>query len=133
VDGPYGERAFPTNPGFEAVQISDTASMNSRIRVSGGRIVAHADSYLASQEYVLINAKVKGGNSGGPLINKRGYAVGILVNAPLNSEDTTSIDQLGYGIAVPDEAFGSLLDQPSLLEDLPFTNLSEGGFSTFTS
>jgi serine protease Do len=124
---------YPPIPGFEAVQISDIASINSRVRVSRGRIVAQAESYLETQEYLLIKAKVKGGNSGGPLINKRGYTVGILVVAPLNAEDTTSIDELGYGIAVPEEAFRSLLNQPSLLTDLPFTNFSGGGFSTLPS
>jgi serine protease Do len=50
---------YPPIPGFEAVQISDTASINSRLRVSGGRVVAQTESYLAGQEYLLINAKVK--------------------------------------------------------------------------
>jgi serine protease Do len=95
--------------------------------------VARGESYLQSEEFLLINAKVKGGNSGGPLINKKGYAVGILVNAPLNSGDASQMDQLGYGIAVPGESFTPLLGPPSLLIDLPFINLPEGGFSTLLS
>jgi serine protease Do len=80
---------YPPIPGFEAFQISDITSINSRLRVAAGRIVAQNESYLQSQEFFLINAKVKGGNSGGPVVNRKGYVVGILVDVPLSSSDNT--------------------------------------------
>jgi serine protease Do len=44
---------YPPIPGFEAAQISDITSINSRLRASEGRIVARGESYLQSEEFLL--------------------------------------------------------------------------------
>jgi serine protease Do len=122
---------YPPIAGFETLQTGDIASINARIKASVGGIVGRNEAYIDRQEYILINARVKGGNSGGPIINKRGYAVGILVAAPVDSQERERIDALGYGLAVPREALSPLWGESSLMTDLPFTNLGAGqGFST---
>jgi len=127
---------YPPIPGFDELQINEIASINTTLKTSRGRIVAEAEAYIERQEYLLINARVKGGNSGGPIINKKGYAVGILVSVPLDPHDTTHIDELGYGIAVPKQAFipllGTVAGPSPLVTALPFTNLAGGGFSTLS-
>ena len=47
---------------------------------------------------VLLNARVKGGNSGGPVIYDFGQLVGIITQMPMNLSGT-NIDELGYGLA----------------------------------
>jgi len=85
---------------------------------------------LDSQDFLLFNARVKGGNSGGPIINKHGLVTGMLVQIPISSEDSSKIDNLGYGIAVTGQ---SLLDALSFFEngrELRLTNLGGGEYST---
>lgn len=124
---------YPPIPTFREVQISDLSSINARLKSFKGKIVGKGQSYVEAQEYLLINARVKGGNSGGPIINKRGYAVGILVGTPLDSHDKNRIDELGYGLAVSKDAFVPLLPPADCLGVLPFANLCRGGFSTIVS
>lgn len=128
---------YPPIPCFDALQISDLASINARLKASSGNIVAEGSSYVEGQEYLLINARVKGGNSGGPIINRKGYAVGMLVNVPLNLQDSTRIDELGYGVATPHQTFVDVFPRKGCqfgqLVDMPFRNLDDGGFSTLTT
>ena len=125
---------FPPIPGFEAMLISDLATVNSEIKASNGRMVASSQSYLDHQKYFLINARVKGGNSGGPIVNHQGYVVGILVQASMSSKDLQSLDSLGYGVATPKSEWIGLLRDSETGKcaglDLPFENLSDGGFRT---
>ncbi len=125
---------FPPIPGFEATLIADLATINSEIRASRGRVVALSDSYLDRQSYILINARVKGGNSGGPIVNRQGYVVAILVQASMSSEDLHSLDSLGYGVATPKgEWIGLFRESETGIcsgVDLPFENFPDGGFRT---
>lgn len=122
---------FPPIPGFEATLIADIATVNAEVKSSAGRIVANGESYLDQQKYFLINARVKGGNSGGPIVSRQGYVVGILVQTSMSAEDQQSLDSLGYGIATPKSEWIYLLAneaQASKGSLLPFENLPEGGF-----
>lgn len=125
---------FPPIPGFEAILIADLATVNSEIKASAGRVVASSNSYLDKQRYYLINARVKGGNSGGPIVNRQGYVVGILVHTPINSEDSKKLDSLGYGVATPTSEWASLLRNSESGKssgiELPFENIQGGGFRT---
>lgn len=87
---------YPTIPGFEAIQIADNVVLTAETKSTTGRIIGQENSYLDRQNYFLINARVKGGNSGGPLINKKGEVVGVIAQLPQESD---KIDMLGYGIA----------------------------------
>lgn len=121
---------FPPIPGFDALKLYDVSHINSFVRLSKGRIVGSGHSYLDSQDFLLFNARVKGGNSGGPIINKYGLVTGMLVQIPISSEDSSKIDNLGYGIAVTGQ---SLLDATSFVEnghELRLTDLGNGEYST---
>ena len=91
---------YPPIPGFDAFQIAELSTINSTIRSSKGNLLGNNNSYLDGLDYLLINARVKGGNSGSPIINKFGYACGILVNIPTNPDDKTKLDDLGYGLGL---------------------------------
>lgn len=121
---------FPPIPGFDSLKLYDVSHINSFVRLAKGRIVGSGHSYLDSQDFLLFNARVKGGNSGGPIINKHGLVTGMLVQIPISSEDSSKIDNLGYGIAVTGQ---SLLDALSFFEngrELRLTNLGGGEYST---
>jgi len=127
---------FPPIPGFRETLISDVATVNAEIKSSTGRVVTYGTSYLDRQRYFLINARVKGGNSGGPIVNRQGYVVGILVQTPMNPEDLTQLDSLGYGVATPKEEWINLLgDGRAKVHggvEIAVDNLESGGFSTAT-
>jgi serine protease Do len=91
---------YPPIPGFENFQIAEQASINSTIRSTNGNLLERQISYLDKMDYLLINAKVKGGNSGSPIINKYGFVCGILVSSPTNSTDNLKLDELGYGLGL---------------------------------
>lgn len=120
---------YPPIPGFDAILISETAHINSKLKAAIGKINGSGTAYLDNQDYFLINAKVKGGNSGGPVINKKGYVVGILVNIPANPEDTKQLDHLGYGIATPSEEIQKILKKKEFYQIMEFENI-EKGFKT---
>lgn len=92
---------YPQIPGFDAFQLYEIASINNSFKFSKGQIIGKKESYLDSIEYLIINAKVKGGNSGSPVINRMGNVVGIIVQIPNDSEDLNKLDKLGYGVVTP--------------------------------
>lgn len=94
---------YPPISGFDAVQFSETGTINTRFKTSTGNIVGEDISYLDELEYFLINARVKGGSSGSPVINKYGRVVGMLLQLPFDSQNQESIDIMGYAIAIPSE------------------------------
>lgn len=91
---------YPPIPGFDAFLISDTATINSELKSSSGKLLGEEQSYLNSLDFMLINARVKGGNSGSPIINKYGYVIGILVNIPTDPQNNKELDKLGYGLGM---------------------------------
>jgi serine protease Do len=91
---------YPPIPGFDAFLVSDTATINSELKSSSGKLLGEEQSYLNSLDFMLINARVKGGNSGSPIINKYGYVIGILVNIPTDSKNNKELDKLGYGLGM---------------------------------
>lgn len=125
---------YPPIPGFEALQIVDKSEINSFLRLSSGHIVAESQAYLDRQDYILLNARVKGGNSGGPLVNAQGYVVGMLVHIPLDAVNAEKIDALGYGLAVPTQTIARTLRGDSgtttPMQSLPVRQLHHGGVCT---
>lgn len=125
---------FPPIPGFESTLISDVATVNAELKASNGHLVAESQSYLDKQKYFLINARVKGGNSGGPIVNHQGYVVGILVQTSMSAHDQKSLDSLGYGVATPKSEWTNLFSNADTGKsegiELPFENNIDGGFRT---
>lgn len=102
---------YPPIAGFEAILIADKAAINSKLlRTSEGQILAGERQYMNGQEYYLINAKVKGGNSGGPVLDNLGRVTGMIVAIPEDMDRTGEIDRLGYGLALPANTLKATLD-----------------------
>ncbi|MDP4265238.1 MAG: serine protease [Bacteroidota bacterium] len=124
---------YPPIPGFDAINVSDLAYVNATLKVSEGRIIAEDRVLFDRDNYFLINAKVKGGNSGGPIINDLGYVIGMIVNIPLDAEDQSRIDHLAYGVAVTGTQINNFLSniyrQNDKVRKLSFIN-NKKGFST---
>ena len=74
---------------------------------------------MAQIEAMLITAKIKGGNSGGPVINSNGCLVGIACQQPNYEGEIGNYDDLGYGIAVPVKYLKELIATKSMRMDVP--------------
>ncbi len=91
---------YPPIAGFDSIQFAEQAEINAILKSSNGNVIGHDKSYLDGQDYILINARVKGGNSGGPVINNYGMLVGVLTHIPIDPFENDKLDSLGYGIAL---------------------------------
>ena len=83
----------------EKAAISTMAKL--RMTPTKGAITATAPNVYTCRDtdLLLITARIKGGNSGGPIINKRGCVVGVAFSQPFSEGDC--YDDLGYGIGMP--------------------------------
>lgn len=98
---------YPHILGFPPVLISETAQIAASLKSTVGQVVAQEISYLDDQQYLLISARVKGGNSGGPVIGRDGKVVGVV--AQLSAEAEGRLDLLGYGVVIPNVPLKQLL------------------------
>lgn len=110
---------YPPIPGLNPVLISETASVASyvkgRQKTSVGQIVADVGSYWSKLDFFIITARVKGGNSGCPVINKEGYVVGTVFQLPFDSHggsDGGRYDIMGYGVCLPSKYTQQLMQNP---------------------
>lgn len=124
---------YPPIPGLDPCPVAETATVGAEIelRSSVGEVVSEPNSYLSRQTYYLISARVKGGNSGGPAINKVGKVVGVVTDMPAESEGR--VDVLGYGLVTRGLDLQHFLDSASGhgegVQDVPF-RLVDGVIST---
>jgi serine protease Do len=88
---------FPHISGFQSGLIAST-----------GQVISKEMSTARNQPLIIFSASVKGGNSGGPLINHYGKVVGLVTNL---AEEDSDVRKLGYGLATPAQ---SILDLRSL-------------------
>lgn len=105
---------FPKVPCFLDFCTGEKANISAMAEIrqtpTFGAIAAEGEMYfLPNQPLLLITAKVRGGNSGGPVINEDGYVVGIATGVP--SGEGLSDDQMGYGIAYPIQALVVVLKE----------------------
>ena len=86
---------FPKHSGFDNF-----------ITTTAGNISAIENSYIYKHDLMLLTTRIRGGNSGGPVINKKGEVVGIVTETPYGEEVVTNsglfeYDKFGYGLSIP--------------------------------
>lgn len=122
---------YPPIPGFQSVLVAETGQVAGYLQSTTGQIIVESKSYLDYQSYILVTARVKGGNSGGPVVNELGFVVGIVTHLPGDGEGKA--DLLGYGAALPSKTILDFLqkiaNQSDEIEQLEF-KVTESGFST---
>lgn len=95
---------YPRIPTFLNFCTGEKASISSKASTpmtsTKGSIAAKEKQYVNNIEALLITAKIRGGNSGGPVINENGNLVAVACQVPDYSK-VQNFDELGYGIAVP--------------------------------
>ena len=67
--------------------------------------------------FFVITARVKGGNSGCPVINNEGYVVGTVFQIPFDSyggSDGGRYDIMGYGVCLPSKYVIDLSKNPDI-------------------
>lgn len=101
-----------------------SASAKLRMTATRGAIAAIEPMYYPRNcpDILLITARIRGGNSGGPLINSAGSVVGIAVGTPSGEGD--SDDDIGYGMAYPIQVLFDILKEESELQ-IDFCDFSE--------
>ena len=114
---------YPNIPAFtnfltaEKATISSKAS--SRITPTRGSIAAYGYEYLAKIDAMLITARIRGGNSGGPVINEYGCLVGVACHIPDCDSSNGDYDDMGYGIAVPVKYVIEIIDKKPKTIEIP--------------
>jgi serine protease Do len=116
---------YPRIPGFHNILVAQTARIAGHLEhlhSTTGEVVDRQRSYLGG-DYLLMSARVKGGSSGGPVINKSGKVVGIVSASP--SSDSEEVDRLGFGLAIPSDVIGEFLSNVRMgskeIRDVPFS------------
>lgn len=114
---------YPKIPSFTNFLTAEKALISSkasaRITPTKGAIAAFGNEYLSKIEAMLITARIRGGNSGGPVINQNGCVVGIACQVPDADPKNGDYDDLGYGVAVPVSYLVDIIQRKPLQMDLP--------------
>lgn len=91
---------FPPIPGTsDAVLVSST-----------GEITAMANTYFHKYQQIYVNANVKGGSSGSPIINNYGNVVGIIIESPRDIVNNNLQDELRFGTGLTSDLIFALLE-----------------------
>jgi S1-C subfamily serine protease len=89
---------FPKVAGYHNFMSAEKATISARFTATTGQVAASAEDIWIKERLFLITARIQGGNSGGPVINKDGKVVGVSVNISKGEGD---YDDLGYGTVIP--------------------------------
>ena len=117
---------YPPVSGFNAIQTSETATVGAYQKSSTGQVIGSDTPYLIPLDFFLINARVKGGSSGGPVINNTGYVIGAVVKLPFDVQSDSNnprYDLMGYGMCLPSKYIKQLIHNPIIK-----TLSQEGGY-----
>ena len=118
---------YPKIPGFTHFQTVEKATISAlpqkRFTATTGSVAAVAPQVWVKENLFLITAKIRGGNSGGPVINSYGDIIGIVSEIPFAEGN---YDDLGYGTAIPISFIIEIADKrQSMLSGMRFTDYVE--------
>ena len=91
-----------------------SAMANLRMTPTRGTIAAEGEIYYPKglPKLLLVTAKIRGGNSGGPVINNHGMVVGVATGISAGKGD--SDDNIGYGVAYPITAVEDMIGEGNI-------------------
>ena len=107
---------FPVVAGFHPALAAEKALISSRLVASTGAIASTPTEIFANVELLLITARVRGGFSGGPVVNEEGYYVGMTSREATSQrqemvdQSTHVYDDLGYGTVIPSKFINQLVE-----------------------
>lgn len=104
---------YPKLPRFFDFCTAERAAISSI--PTKGTIASLADQFISKNvgKLMLVTARIRGGNSGGPIISAEGLVLGVAFCGPMSEGD---YDDMGYGIAYPIHVFDSLLQDNTTLK-----------------
>ena len=77
---------------------------------STGEITAIANTYFHKYDQIYVNANVKGGSSGSPIINEYGSVAGIIIESARDSKNNELQDELRFGTGLTSELIFEILE-----------------------
>jgi S1-C subfamily serine protease len=77
---------------------------------STGEITAIANTYFHKYDQIYVNANIKGGSSGSPIINEYGSVVGIIIESARDSKNNELQDELRFGTGLTSELIFEVLE-----------------------
>ena len=123
--GPVQALGFPFGRKAEVGKQAD-AGVVPRVSVTAGSLSAAREDDEGGRRYLQTDASVQPGNSGGPMLDDEGYAVGV-VRMKLAREATAR----GAGFGIPINLVKDFLDAHGLLALLPVSRLRPGVVHSF--
>lgn len=105
---------YPDVPGFHPTIAAERANISSRLTATRGAVASKPSELWTRSEAFLITARVRGGFSGGPVLDSLGQCIGIISREPASyaaEPGAHRYDNLGYGTAIPATRLISMLQQ----------------------